>query len=810
MHKFILLAIGFVLLMTTASVGLDGGQDFDFVEGSSGTTPLSFQLNSEYVGQHPRLFFTWDEVPLLQEKMYDTHAAIWDRIYMEAEDQLAQPFPTQPPDDATFNFFRDEGTRLLSLAFACVLDESDRYCDPTVERLMTHASWPVWDQNDERGLGHAHMLLGNALAYDWVHVWLDDDERATIQESLRRQGQKLYEASTNAHRVWWHASYFQNHFTSLNSALGLAGMVLAGDVPARLCDITPAAANVNMRQGPGTNFEIADLLPFGETATAVLLVESRENDDNWWLLDNDLYVATRVVNLVDENCSPSAAPEVWAEQAAEQFAISQEFLNGIGDGSWHESIPYQDYMLSMSLPFLFNLRRLSGEDLFPHTYLQNYPDWRLYNLLNNGDFILSYGDFGKDWQTGFAPFAIVRFAANEYDDPIAAWTAERLAATATSGEKSSFAVFEFFYYDPTLQPEPPVDKPLSYVSEDLEAVIWRTGWDDDALVFGLKAGPLGGRFGFDTFVSEQAPWSPPCRETGCQLNIDHDHSDAGTFYLFRNNEWLVPEFVQWGQVDTPFHNTLLIDGESQYRPPPNHFHFFSEDFAGSDAFLRQVVDGTQFNYAVADLTGSYKQIDDLQEIARHVVFVRPDYFVMLDTIRADEPHYYQWLIHFEDSVAIEESWFRGQSAGGQLIGVDVAAAADNDMWTEDAALPRAVIAKPFDMTDARLATLLYPTTQDEWASRPVMTTQEDTGESILLRVTQNDGRFDDIIINYGQPEAPVQIGAYTTDADLAIVRHDQSGNIDSVYRSYNGCVLEAQSPTATSETCNAGLFEVTT
>ena len=265
------------------------------------------------------------------------------------------------------------------------------------------------------------MLLGNALAYDWLYHTLTPTERQTVRESLASWAQKMYEASAGPRELswgnWWRKSYLQNHHWTNNSALGVAGLTLLGE-------------------------------------------------------DN------RAQN--------------WIDQASSQLTRVQYVLNEIEDGGWHESISYQSYGLTMLLPFLVNLRKNQGIDLFPHDYLRNYPYWQIYNHLPNSlQFILAYGDFEWSWLGVHRSHNLLRFTAKEYGNGYAEWMVQQLIK-ADDRKADVWAtpwyVFEFLYYDPTIAPQPPLGLKTARLFPDLEGVIWRTGWDEDDLVFALKTG----------------------------------------------------------------------------------------------------------------------------------------------------------------------------------------------------------------------------------------------------------------------------------------------------------------------------------
>src|SRR5690606_17202125 len=446
---------------------------------------------------HPRLLFHASDIPVLRERAQTTHHSIWMPIARYVDSMVGQP----PPASGTggdLEFYRTNGDRASTLAFACVIADSDNYCQLAKGYLLAFASWEQWGDNNTRGLGLAHMLAGNALAYDWLYDRLTEAEREQVRASLSRWASAMYDAATQDYddvwSNWWRKSYMQNHFWVTSSALGLAGLALA-DEPT-ICTVT-APQDVNRRSGPGTEHTVIGRLATGETMTVTDQAVGSEGLI-WWLLDDGSWVRSDVVMASNGCTSTQSDADAWVERAIDNMAIAQYLLYGIADGSWHESITYQSYLLATSLPFLISLKDLQQLDLFPHEYLRNYTYWRLYNYLPGTiHHFLGYGDFERVWGNSRMPQHILRFAANEYNDGRAEGLAQQLIeADGRNAVQASMPwyVYEFLYYNAQIAPQPPYGLPLARVFPDFEGVIWRTGWENHDLVWGLKTGAYGGRF----------------------------------------------------------------------------------------------------------------------------------------------------------------------------------------------------------------------------------------------------------------------------------------------------------------------------
>jgi hypothetical protein len=682
------------------------------------THPASTSSGSVQANTHPRLLFKATDVPDLQTKAATTHKDIWDTVIEYTESELGTAPPAQAPANGGVNTYRYYGNKLIPFALACAVTERQDCCNLAKTYLLTYASWDQWGEDNKRDLGHAHLLLGNALAYDWIYNHLTPAERRTVRDNLADWAHKMYEASSgpknNEWGNWWSNSYIQNHFATNHSALGIAGLALLGE------------------------------------------------DDR---------------------------AQMWIDQASGRMVRLRDMLNGMEDGSWHESVNYQNYMLTTYLPFAVALRKIQGIDILPDTYLSNYPYWQIYNHLpDSTEFVFVYGDFEWDWGNGYRPQNVLRFIASEYESSFAQWLAQELAAHDTTSANQWTApwdAFGVFYYDPSVGPLSPASLDKARVFPDLEGVILRTGWEKDDLVFALKAGTYGGRFAFETFVQEHHPWETPCVDTRCQLNIGHDHDDTNGFYLYRAGSWLAPESVGVANSETAVHNTLLVDNQGQYRPPFEASTFWRDPdaFRDADGFLEATASTRCFDYVAANATRRYKNISGLEDITRYVVFLRPDYFVMLDNVAADAAHDYEWISHFGESVSVQGNWVRGDAIDDQILGIGIAAPQPFETNNGNDGHPYVRIRPASPAADVRFINVLYPTQVSDWATRPGITMLDDTGEAVGIRVQRNDGSglSDDILVTYAEGASTVLVSPYQYDARVSVVTRDTAGELDKLF-----------------------------
>lgn len=758
------------------------------IESTLTLEPSSISAMEQADGNHPRLFFTEEDIPLLRERAKTTHNEIWQPIieYVDTIVSQSQSPPLIPPTTISDPHWRNFGNDLIALAFTCVITDEALYCNTALDYMLTMADWNIWGENGSRDLGLAHSLIGNALAYDWLYSYMTQEERVTVRNQLAQKAQEMYVASAG-NRVagwlnWWRTSYMQNHYWTNNNALGIVSLALANEnLFSSNCRIS-TLEDVNLHEEPDPDSSIVSTMA-SDTLLNVIASRIGTDKDLWWQTDTSVWVNNQVVRMIGNCNNIGAGTDVWLTHASEQIAKGIFLLNGIEDGSWHESIHYQSYMLTMFLPFIANARELAGIDLYPHQYFRNYINWRIYNYIpDTPQPILSYGNFDPAWGAGYAPQNILRFMAAEYQNGHAEWMAQQLIATERipAQERVPWYVFEFLYYDPSIEPvRPSANLPLAAHYPDLEGVIWRTGWDNESLVFGLKTGPYGGQFAFNTFLQASYPWDKSCEDTGCELNVGHNHEDTNTFYLVQGNTWLIPEGKYYTQNKTKFHNTILIDNEGQHRPPSNNGGWRDPaTFEGATGVVKFLTNTPNFDYIASAAATRYPDMN-LEALTRHVLFVRPNYFIMIDQIAAEDTHDYLWQSYLGGPVTIEDNWIRSDAENDQVMGIAVLAPIAHSIETGTDELPYVSVRPSTPQDNVRLIHALYPTDQAGWEQRPNFTVLTNSPVRTVIEAdrTETDGLIDHIFIQYN-PTSGFELGEhYGFDGNVAVVSRDEEGNL---------------------------------
>jgi len=312
---------------------------------------------------------------------------------------------------------------------------------------------------------------------------------------------------------------------------------------------------------------------------------------NWYGI---LHGGTGVAALALLGEDPRAA--AWVARVCEQV---ERMLDAAPlDGGWSEGPGYWEYGFVPVFQFMDALRRTTNGtiDLFEHPFCQQTGAFGVYTRLSGFDSV-NFGDSGrKPWDASL----LLKLAA-ELKSPELQWA-------ALNRRTAALHPFTFIWYDPDVAAEPPADWPRSKQFRGIDWVFLRSGWGRDATVLALRSGRRddhshldANSFGLEAF--------------GQPMIVDVGRGSYGPAYFDKNTRWNDPA------TRTESHNTILINGANQI-PGEDGGHIAK--FSTSEAF----------DYTLAEATVTY---EGAKKVLRHVLFVRPAYFVIYDEVDTEEP-----------------------------------------------------------------------------------------------------------------------------------------------------------------------------
>lgn len=301
---------------------------------------------------------------------------------------------------------------------------------------------------------------------------------------------------------------------------------------------------------------------------------------------------------------------------------------GGDEGGWHEGMSYWRSYMQRILRVVHELDRF-GVPLKDKPFFRNTGYFGLY-AAHPSRATRAFGDghYGPiDVSFGRPTYTL----STIYRDPYLKWHSQQVGFVP-SGQES------MIIYDPDLEPVAPRDLPQSRVFDDVGIAALHSNLADpeNNIQLILKSNPFGAishnHASQNAFVIE-AFREPLAISSGSRQGHAHPH----------HRDWI------W---QSKAHNTILVNHAGQiHRARTSRGRIIDHKESGDYA------------YVVGDATEAYG--GTLQRFHRHVLFNRPDYFVMIDDLRMSfGPGTFQWLLHSMNEMDIDETNNRVISRSG--------------------------------------------------------------------------------------------------------------------------------------------------
>jgi hypothetical protein len=320
----------------------------------------------------------------------------------------------------------------------------------------------------------------------------------------------------------------------------------------------------------------------------------------------------------------------WILLPLEKARVTMESLGQ--DGASHEGVPYWTYGVEYLLKFMDLARSLLGEDLFKGTaWFEHTASFRLYSMLPRSHWtrqsdLITFADGPRyDW---YGPDYMLRKLAAEYRDGHAQWLADELRGAGLCNNAATF--LNLLWEDPSVAPQPPTDLPSFKHFDDLDIVYMRSSWDGDESLMAFKCGPFIGHHALARYSYDPGG--------------GHVHPDAGSFLLFGHGDWLiVDDGYTW--KTTAFQNTALVNGIGQEGEGGAWFDGSALCAEKRGAKILRADHGQEYDYAIGDATDAYKSAAGLNRYLRHILYLRPDCWVIVDEFEAASPSIFELYFH---------------------------------------------------------------------------------------------------------------------------------------------------------------------
>ncbi len=423
------------------------------------------------------------------------------------------------------------------------------------------------------------------------------------------------------------------------------------------------------------------------------------------------------------------------------------------DGGWAEGPGYWHAYVGMLQPAVLLLDEI-GVPFKDKPFCRNNGWFGLYAVPVGGK-MRPFGD-GHSGSVGRGDGEVLYRWATLYHNPYWRWYAEQMGAGPGT------APGQFGFYNPDLQAKPPSDIPQA-----------RAFWDIGlAAMHSNLADPDGDVY----LLMRSSPYG----------SVSHSHASQNAIAIGAFGEALAissgyyqlygcPHHSQW-TWETRAHNSILVDNEGQVKRSPR-----------SRGRIAAFDDQAEYCYAVGDATEAYG--GRLKRFLRRVLFIRPDTFVICDELHSADASTFQWLLHARNEMALDEGAQSVLISSGEARLITRLLAPDGLSLSQEQGFP---VAPEREAEDQYHMTADTAEPAQQVVFHSVLTAYREGQERRIpaARVLQGDGgaaielRWEDetALVLWALGDAPmVRVGEIESEAEVAVIRRDNAGEVTSVY-----------------------------
>lgn len=350
------------------------------------------------------------------------------------------------------------------------------------------------------------------------------------------------------------------------------------------------------------------------------------------------------------------------------------------DGWFFEGLSYWNFTIQFPLVYASALRRTTGEDLIGKPPFQFIPDYLAHQFLPDPNFVFDFADWGPrvetdgvKFQKGYdqpwhsLPTRIFNFIPvlmfQETKNPLLGDLANAVLPLATNLaplDQMFFITSAYAYPSQSLRMKDRVDYPPFHYFDDMEVVHWRNKWSDpNATAIAFKSGPPAGHR-IAALYPLYPEWKP---------GLGHAHPDAGSFILFSKGVFLANDTGYTGKKETADHNSILVDGIGQHQGGTPWSTFNGKPYDEYNAIrMTNVWLASSVVASTAIFEAAYADTLKLKQMNRHLLMVEGKYLFILDNIRSDEAHAYEWRLHSDkEAREISKNKFSMENDRARLV-----------------------------------------------------------------------------------------------------------------------------------------------
>jgi hypothetical protein len=301
------------------------------------------------------------------------------------------------------------------------------------------------------------------------------------------------------------------------------------------------------------------------------------------------------------------------------------------DGGWAEGLAYGSAYNSIYVTPLESVRIATGFNIWQRAFFSKSPYFFMYTMSPIGE-IMGFGDsYNYPVQRRAGQLrGLLQIHAERMQSSDVQWWVSLLKDE--EGKTPALGALPGLIYEAKVRPQKPSSLPNDKVFRGV-------GWaalhsdisnpEEDLLVL-FKSSPYGG--------------------------VSHSYNDQNSFEILCGGKALArPGGMRWPHHGSPFHtrysqttqaqSSMLVNSEGQIR--------------GGTPYIGEIVDFEsleQVGYVCGEAAPAYGAA--LKKWRRHVLLLRPSVICIVDDLEAPEPSDYQWLMHSNQKLTLDQE---GQS-----------------------------------------------------------------------------------------------------------------------------------------------------
>ena len=306
------------------------------------------------------------------------------------------------------------------------------------------------------------------------------------------------------------------------------------------------------------------------------------------------------------------------------------------DGGWAEGVGYGTAYNSIYAPALEGLRTACDFNLWQRPFFRKVRYFFFYCTAIRGE-MRPFGDGADRGGPGTEGGGLANLLAHHahlFDDPYIGWWVNQVKGS--SGRSGELALM----FEDEAPSKPPTDLPGSRLFRGV-------GWA------GLHS-DLGDPDHDTCMIFKSSPYG----------SVSHSHADQNAFAMMKGGKALAipsgyygpaygqPHHAEWTR-STRANNCVLVNGEGQVIRD-----------AKANGRIAAFEDRKGLTYLMGDAAPAY--MGKLLRWDRHMLFLRPGLFLLLDDLEAPSASRYQWMLHALEEMALGEGQVISRRGGATL------------------------------------------------------------------------------------------------------------------------------------------------